>query len=94
MQDGYMTNWQVKVNDKAVKSLAKIDRNKAAKIWYFLEIELTAMTNPRLSGKALQGEFKGLWRYRVGDYRLICQIKDGELIILVIEIGHRKDIYR
>ena len=94
MQDSYMTNWQVKINDKAVKSLAKIDRNKAAKIWHFLEIELPAMTNPRLSGKALQGEFKGLWRYRVGDYRLICQIKDNELIILVIEIGHRKNIYR
>jgi mRNA interferase RelE/StbE len=46
------------------------------------------------TGKALQGQLAGYWRYRVGDYRLIFQIKDGELIILVIEIGHRKEIYR
>jgi mRNA interferase RelE/StbE len=52
------------------------------------------MPNPRLSGKALQGDLKGLWRYRVGNYRLIAQIKDNELIILVIEIGHRKEVYK
>lgn len=52
------------------------------------------MANPRSSGKALQGEFKGLWRYRIGDYRVICQIKDKELVILVIDLAHRKDIYK
>jgi mRNA interferase RelE/StbE len=52
------------------------------------------MVNPRLTGKALQGDLKGLWRYRVGDYRLIAQIKDAELLILVIELGHRKGIYK
>ena len=81
-----MTTWSINVQDKAIKSLAKIDRKEASKIWYFLEVELPAMPNPRLSGKALQGDLKGLWRYRVGNYRLIAQIKDNELIILVIEI--------
>ncbi len=89
-----MTKWLIEVQDKAVKSLAKIDRKQATKIWHFLEVELPAMTNPRASGKALQGEFKGLWRYRVGDYRLICQIKDEKIIILVLDVDHRKDIYR
>jgi mRNA interferase RelE/StbE len=88
-----MTNWSVKIKDKAVKALAKIDRKQADKIWQFLEVELPAMPNPRSSGKALQGDLKGLWRYRVGDYRLIVQIHDNELVILVIEIGHRKDVY-
>ncbi|MEI6745635.1 MAG: type II toxin-antitoxin system RelE/ParE family toxin [Methylococcaceae bacterium] len=49
--------------------------------------------NPRLQGLALQGDLKGLWRYRVGDYRLVCQINDGELIVLVVEIGHRSVVY-
>lgn len=89
-----MTKWLIEVQDKAVKSLAKIDRKQATKIWHFLEVELPAMTSPRASGKALQGEFKGLWRYRVGDYRLICQIKDEKIIILVLDVDHRKDIYR
>lgn len=89
-----MTNWLIEVQDKAVKSLAKIDHKKAEKIWHFLEVELPAMPNPRLSGKALQGNLKGLWRYRVGNYRLIAQLKDHELLILVVEIGHRKSVYK
>jgi len=52
------------------------------------------MNNPRSKGKALSGNLKGLWRYRVGDYRVICQIIDNEVVILVVELGHRKEIYR
>lgn len=89
-----MTNWLIEVNDKAVKSLARIDRKQATKIWHFLEAELPVMTNPRTTGKALQGGLKGLWRYRIGDYRLICEIKDKEIVVLVLDIDHRKDIYR
>ncbi len=89
-----MTNWLIKVNDKAIRSLAKIDRKQAARIWHFLEVELPATTNPRATGKALQADLKGFWRYRIGDYRLICQIKDSEIVILVLDVDHRKDIYR
>lgn len=60
----------------------------------FINDQLPYFKNPRQTGKALQGDLKGLWRYRVGDYRLIVQIKDDELIILVVELGHHKDIYR
>ncbi|MDD5267428.1 MAG: type II toxin-antitoxin system RelE/ParE family toxin [Methylococcales bacterium] len=52
------------------------------------------LDNPRAIGKALQGNLKGLWRYRVGDYCLVCQIFNSELIVMVLEIGHRKDIYK
>ena len=85
--------WTINITSKALKSLAKIDHKQVLKIRHFLETDLSAMPNPRTLGKALQGDLKGLWRYRVGDYRLIAQIQDNELVILVIEIGHRKDVY-
>lgn len=50
--------------------------------------------DPRETGKPLQGEMAGLWRYRVGDYRLICEIKDTVLSVIVLRIGHRRDVYR
>ena len=56
--------------------------------------QLAASTNPRLSGKALKGEKGELWRYRVGDYRLICQLQDARMIVLVLIAGHRKEVYR
>ncbi len=60
----------------------------------FLQERIQTADNPRSTGKALQGSLSGLWRYRVGDYRLLCRIEDDELIILVIEIGHRREVYR
>jgi mRNA interferase RelE/StbE len=86
--------WLIDVKANVVKSLAKIDRKQADRIWEFLEVELVNMNNPRSKGKALSGNLKGLWRYRVGDYRIICQIIDNEVVILVVELGHRKEIYR
>jgi mRNA interferase RelE/StbE len=58
-----------------------------------LENKITNLKNPRDFGKSLQGDLSDLWRYRVGDYRIICEIKDEELIILVVAIGHRSKIY-
>ncbi|WP_238539162.1 type II toxin-antitoxin system RelE/ParE family toxin [Novosphingobium sp. AP12] len=55
---------------------------------------MASADDPRSSGKALAGQLAGLWRYRVGDYRLICEIEDGKHLILVVTIGHRGDIYR
>ena len=85
--------WTVKVDKVALKALAKITKKDRDRILQFLKVDLLNVDNPRSSGKALQGDLKGLWRYRVGDYRLIAQIHDNELVILVIEIGHRKDVY-
>lgn len=86
-------NWRVEISVKAIKKLAKINPKDRTRIWDFVKNTLSQMENPRATGKALQGEFKGLWRYRVGDYRLICDIQDNKLIILVIDIGHRRNIY-
>lgn len=60
----------------------------------FLRGRLAATDNPRQWGRALQDEKRGLWRYRVGDYRLICDIQDQKITILVLELGHRKEAYR
>jgi mRNA interferase RelE/StbE len=60
----------------------------------FVRERLIRTSDPRQWGKALQGEKRGLWRYRVGDYRLICDIQDEKITILVLELGHRNDVYR
>lgn len=74
---------------EAEKQLAKLDKPIQKRIKrYLAEIE-----NPRSRGKSLIGNLSGIWRYRVGDYRILCKIKDEELIILVLEVGHRKNIY-
>lgn len=86
--------WTVKISKKATKTLARFDINQRNQIFNFLKVTLPNLDNPRQMGKALTGSFKGLWRYRIGDYRIICEIIDNELIIVAIEIGHRKDIYK
>lgn len=87
-------NWKIKFESNAVKALQKLDKVTRQRIERFID-RLAGEQNPRSRGIALQGEaYDGLWRYRVGDYRLICQIKDKEVLILVVEIGHRKAIYR
>jgi mRNA interferase RelE/StbE len=87
-------NWTIRLESLALKDLKKLDKPARIRIERFLD-ELASGENPRSKGIALQGEqFKGLWRYRVGDYRLICQIRDKEVVILVLEIGHRKEVYR
>lgn len=85
--------WQINLSSHAQKALKGLDKPAKKRIETFID-ELVNTHNPRSSGKALQGTLKGLWRYRVGNYRLICQIKDNELIILLLEVGHRKDIYK
>ncbi len=83
----------IKLSDEAYKQLRKLDKKTRMHILDYLE-QLEVMENPRDKGKALVGNLKGLWRYRVGDYRIICVIKDIELEIKAIKIGHRKDIYK
>ncbi|MCZ9892557.1 type II toxin-antitoxin system RelE/ParE family toxin [Brachyspira hyodysenteriae] len=83
---------KVSITRTAKKSLEKLDRNIQKRILDFLSY-LETLENPRVKGKSLKGELKEYWRYRVGDYRILSKIIDNELIILVIDIGHRKDIY-
>ena len=83
----------LKYTTKAQKSLDKLDRAVKKKIEDYMN-DLCTLQNPRAKGKGLTGNRAGQWRYRVGDYRVICEIQDSVLIILVLEIGHRSEIYK
>jgi len=85
--------WSVDLTDTAKKGLRKIDKKWQSKILDYLEDDVATLEDPRSKGKALVGDKKGLWRYRVGDYRIICDIQDNELVILAVTISHRKNVY-
>jgi mRNA interferase RelE/StbE len=86
--------WRIEITRTATKQITKLDRQAQESILKFMRERLSQADNPRQWGRALQGEKRGLWRYRVGDYRLICDIQDEKITILVLELGHRKDVYR
>jgi mRNA interferase RelE/StbE len=86
--------WALEFTKEADKKLDKLDTQQSERIVEYLKSRVAKSDDPRLLGKALSGELVGLWRYRVGDYRIICKIEDEIITILVIEIGHRREIYR
>lgn len=86
-------NYTVIFADKAQKQLEKLDKSIAALIIGWIEKNLQNCENPRLHGKALIANSSGQWRYRIGDYRLICEIQENEITILVLEVEHRRNIY-
>lgn len=85
--------WTIRVSDKAVRDLRKLDRQVARRIRDELS-EIAGLDDPRSRGKALVGNLTGLWRYRVGDYRVICDIEDEVLVVLVVGVAHRSEVYR
>lgn len=86
--------WQIEITRTAEKQIQKLDRVAQQSIVRFLRERLKTADNPRQWGKPLHGDKQGLWRYRVGEYRLICDIQDEKITILVLRVGHRKDVYR
>ena len=88
--------YHVEYSDEAKKSLLKMkkkDPMEALRIYNWIGKNLEDCEDPRRTGKALTGQFKGSWRYRVGDYRILAEIHDDVLIILLIDIGHRSTVY-
>ena len=86
--------WSIEWDDRALRSLRKLDHSTQTEILRFLSTRVAAPEDPRRFGKALRHEFKGLWRYRVGDHRIVCRIEDARLTVLVVALGHRSTIYR
>lgn len=87
--------WTIRLTETARKQLAKLDPQIARRVAHFLSTRLATTDDPRSLGHALKGEELGeYWRYRVGDYRIFCDIRDAELVILALAIGHRRDVYR
>jgi mRNA interferase RelE/StbE len=87
--------WSVELAETAERELAKLDAQHRKRILKFLHQRVATLDDPRGIGEALHGsEFGEFWRYRVGDYRLICKIEDDRVLVLVLRVGHRKEIYR
>lgn len=86
--------WVYRFDDRALKELARLDRQIQKEIVAYFDSRIAGNADPRRFGKGLSGPLSGTWRYRVRDYRIICQIKDRELIVLALAVGHRRDIYR
>jgi len=86
-------SYSVEYTEDAVKQLKKMDRFTRTMILNWISKHLEGTENPYASGRALTGDRTGFWRYRVGDYRIISKIDNGRLIILLVEIGHRSNIY-
>ena len=86
--------WQINFTQAAAKQFTKLDKPIKKRIINFLEHRLALLDNPKHLGKALQGELSEYWAYRVGDYRILTKHENEQLIILVVEIGHRKEVYK
>jgi mRNA interferase RelE/StbE len=87
--------YNVELSESAERELGKLDTSHAKRILKFLHQRVAKLDDPRSIGEALHGSRLGeFWKYRVGDYRLICKIEDDRLIVLVLRLGHRKEIYR
>ncbi len=86
--------YQVYYSEKSLKQLKKMDRQIAKLIIAYIRKNLTNCENPRNLGKALQGNLSDKWRYRVGDYRILAKIEDEKILISIIEVAHRKEIYK
>ena len=85
--------WIIEWERKALKDAKKLDKTARKRIVNYLEERVLVDGNPYKVGKPLKGNKSGLWRYRVGDYRILCQIEENRLVVLVVAVGHRKDIY-
>ncbi|CAK0759253.1 mRNA interferase RelE/StbE [Azospirillaceae bacterium] len=86
--------WTVKWTDRAFKASKKLAPSVQEAIIRFLHDRVATADNPRRFGHGLMGDRSGLWRYRVGDFRVICRIEDECVVVLVVDVGHRREIYR
>jgi mRNA interferase RelE/StbE len=86
--------WTVDYTDTAKGQLRKLDKQTARRIVDYMDDRVAGLDNPRNAGKALSGPLGGLWRYRVGDCRVICEIQDSALRVLVVQMGNRREVYK
>jgi mRNA interferase RelE/StbE len=86
--------WRVAFDAAAAKELNKLGASEQRRILKFLRERIATEEDPRRLGMALTGDFSGLWRYRVGDYRLIASLDDGRFTVLVLRVGHRSSVYQ
>ncbi|HME59004.1 MAG TPA: type II toxin-antitoxin system RelE/ParE family toxin [Terracidiphilus sp.] len=85
--------WTVEFDDRARRELRKLDAKVQQSILRYLRERVAGSSDPRQFGKPLRKNLAGLWRYRVGDYRLICRLEENRLVVLVLQVGHRREVY-
>ena len=86
--------WNLEISPAAQRQLDKLDKQVARRISKYLYERVHNIDDPRQLGEPLQGNLSEFWRYRVGDYRVICLLEDERLVVLVLRIGHRREIYK
>jgi mRNA interferase RelE/StbE len=86
--------WRIDYIDTVLKQLKRLDKQATGHILSFMEDRVGGLDDPRSFGKALHGTLGKFWCYRIGDYRGICDIRDQDILILVLQIGNRKEVYR
>lgn len=86
--------WTIEYTDHARRQLRKLDKSSARRILDYMDQRIAPLEDIRTLGKALRGPLGEFWRYRVGEYRIICELRDKELRVLVVRVGARKNIYR
>ena len=85
--------WRVEFDSAAVRDLRKLGHEAQRRVTQFLRTRIATSGDPRRLGRALTGDLKGLWRYRVGDYRIVAAIEDDRFVVLVVTVGHRREVY-
>lgn len=86
--------WQVEFDRGAARDLRKLGKPAQREILRYLRQRIATSNDPRRFGKAMTGDMKGLWRYRIADYRIVAKIEDDRFIVLVLTVGHRREVYR
>jgi mRNA interferase RelE/StbE len=85
--------WKIEFDPAALKELSKLDKPVEQRILKFLHERVARLEDPRQIGASLQGTLSGLWKYRVGDHRIVCSLEHDRLVVLVLRIGHRREAY-
>lgn len=85
--------WRIEYSEKATRELLRIDREAARRIKRYLDERIATDEDPRRFGEGLTEHLSGLWKYRIGDFRVIAEIQDDRLVVLVIRVGHRSKVY-
>ena len=88
------SSWSVEFDPRAIKDLRRLGHVERGRVLRYMTETVAARDDPRSVGKALVGDMPGVWRYRVGDLRILAQIEDDRLVVLVVEVGNRREIYR
>ena len=86
--------YRLVLSENARRELKKLDKQSALLLIGWMRKNLDGIENPRAKGKVLTGNYKNAWRYRVGNYRIIAEIEDEKIVVIVLKIGHRREVYR